>query len=97
MLDLRRREFIVLIGAAAALAPPWLLEAAAEVAPKQVPMIGILLVGTEASQQGNLAKLRDGLHALGYVDGHNLRIEHRFADGQVASRAQRHRPHQLGR
>jgi putative ABC transport system substrate-binding protein len=47
-----------------------------------MPMIGILLDGTEASQQGNLDKLRDGLRAHGYVDGRNIRLEYRFADGQ---------------
>jgi ABC-type uncharacterized transport system substrate-binding protein len=79
---MRRREFTTLLGGAAVASLLWPLEAAAEPATKQMPMIGILLVGTEASQQGNLDKLRDGLRALGYVDGRNLHIEYRFADGQ---------------
>src|SRR5262245_29805452 len=64
---MRRREFITLLGGAAA---AWPLAARAQA---KVYAIGI---------QANFAALLNGLRELGYVEGQNLRIDYRSADGQ---------------
>ncbi len=49
-------------------------------APVQSPRIGVL---TPLSAPNPLIEaFRQGLHDLGYVEGHNIRIEYRFAEGQ---------------
>jgi len=72
---MRRRNFIALAAGAAALAP---LGAAAQ----QPRRIGFLrLPPSDATQ---LADFRAGLEATGYVEGHNLAIEYRYAEGDYA-------------
>jgi putative ABC transport system substrate-binding protein len=75
---MRRREFITLFGSAAA----WPLAASAQ-QPKP-PVIGILSTGSpnESVTANVLAALRQGLNEAGYVDGQNVAIEYRFAEGQ---------------
>jgi putative ABC transport system substrate-binding protein len=75
---MRRREFIGLVGGAAA----WPLVARAQ-QPAKVPRIGYLAPGSASA--GLLARdeaFRQGLQELGYVDGRNIVIEYRYADGQ---------------
>jgi ABC-type uncharacterized transport system substrate-binding protein len=45
--------------------------------------VGHVMSGTRDQNAEVLQALQDGLRRLGYVDGLNLRFEHRFADGQV--------------
>src|ERR1043165_8722227 len=71
---MRRREFITLIGGAAA----WPLTARAQA---KVYAVGILETVPRAQNQANFAGLLDGLRELGYVEGQNLRIDYRSADG----------------
>ena len=76
---MKRREFIILLGGGAA---AWPLVARAQ-QPSRVPKIGYLSPVSAAS--GFLARdemFRQGLRELGYVDGTNIVIEYRFADGQ---------------
>ena len=80
MLDLRRRQFITLLGGAAA----WPLAARAQA--KKVRRIGVLmgLVAGDPEAQSRLVAFENGLRELGWVNGRNLSIEYRWAgDGNV--------------
>jgi putative ABC transport system substrate-binding protein len=44
-------------------------------------LIGGLFVGTEALQDRNLTRFRDGMRELGYTEGRDMRLDCRFADG----------------
>jgi putative ABC transport system substrate-binding protein len=76
--DTRRRQF--LIGTGAFLAAP--LPALAQQARANIPRIGFLGVATPAAWAPRLDALRAGFRDLGYVEGKNLVIEYRFAQGQ---------------
>jgi putative tryptophan/tyrosine transport system substrate-binding protein len=73
---MRRREFITLLGGAAA----WSLAARAQ-QPK-VPTIGALVIGN-ISPEEFWREFRQGLRDLGYVEGQNIRFEFRSAVAQV--------------
>jgi putative tryptophan/tyrosine transport system substrate-binding protein len=72
MFDMRRREFITLLGGAAA----WPLEAVAQQR-EGVRKIGVLLGITESDPdaQARAAAFREGLRELGWIEGRNLQIE----------------------
>ena len=52
--------------------------------PAKVPRLGVLLLGTAAGYQSLLDAFRQGLRALGWVDGQNIAIEARYAEGDPA-------------
>ena len=74
---MRRRQFFAFIGGAAAMSP-----FAARAQQPKLPVIGYL----ESASQGQFADLipafRKGLSETGYIDGQNVRIEYRWAEGQ---------------
>jgi putative ABC transport system substrate-binding protein len=74
---MKRREFITLIGGAAA---AWPLAVRAQ-QPERVRRIGLLMMYGENDPGGQalVAALRNGLRPLGWTEGHNLRIEYRWA------------------
>jgi putative ABC transport system substrate-binding protein len=50
---------------------------------KKVPQVGILAVGSAADAAAGLKLFWQGLRELGYVDGQNIRVEMRVAEGQM--------------
>src|SRR5215218_3660197 len=76
---MRRREFVIGLGCAAAV---WPLRTRAQQGEK-IYRIGILEWLPADKNAANLNGLRKGLRDLGYVEGRNLIIEYRSADGQA--------------
>ena len=75
---MRRREFIVMLGGATALASRLTAEAQQET---KVWRIGYLSTASRASTSADI--LVGGLRELGYVEGKNINIDFRFAQGQT--------------
>jgi putative tryptophan/tyrosine transport system substrate-binding protein len=73
---MRRREFITLLGGAAA---AWPLVARAQ--QQQLPVIGILSSRSRATDALLLAVIRQGLNDTGFVEARNVSIEYRWAEG----------------
>jgi putative ABC transport system substrate-binding protein len=76
--DMRRREFLTLLGRAAA---AWPLTARAQQAVGKVWRIGMLETAPQEASAANIAAFQKGLRELGYVVGQNLAIEYRSSDG----------------
>src|SRR5205823_9104002 len=76
---MRRRELIALLSATAALRP---LAAAAQQKPS--PVIGYMSGGSASFYAAILPAFREGLRESGYVEGQNVAIEYRWAEGDYA-------------
>jgi len=73
---MRRRHFIRLIGGAAA---AWPLAARAQQSSNRVPVVGVLWhAGSAEEEEVYLSVLAKAFNDLGYVEGKNIRLEHRF-------------------
>src|SRR6478735_4719095 len=79
--DMRRREFISLLGGAAA---AWPLAARAQ-QPERMRRIGLLSGSAREDMQSppNIAAFTKGLQTLGWNDGQNLKIEYRWSAGHL--------------
>jgi putative ABC transport system substrate-binding protein len=77
MSGMGRREFVALLGAAAA----WPLAARAQ--QPTMPVVGFLHPGSFALNKNNVAGFYQGLAEAGYAEGRNVRVEFRWANNQL--------------
>src|SRR5438094_3600595 len=81
MSDIRRREFMILLGAAAA---AWPLAARAQ-QPDRARRVGILMgIADDFEGQARIAVFRQALQALGWTEGRNVQFIYRWSGGDVA-------------
>jgi ABC-type uncharacterized transport system substrate-binding protein len=78
---MKRREFITVIGGAAA---SWPLAARAQ-QPERIKRIGVLIgaIETDPESQARIVAFKEGLQAVGWTDGRNVHIDYRFSSADL--------------
>jgi putative ABC transport system substrate-binding protein len=79
---MKRREFIMMLGGAA-LSWPGAVWAQQVITKKNFFTVGWLVTGSPTPYRHSLAAFRNGLTEAGYLEGQNVRIEYRWAEGNV--------------
>ena len=77
MFDVKRREFITLLGGAVA---GWPFGARAEQPPRKRPLLGYLITGTKDGLRHSVSAFLSRLRDLGYVEGQNIETVTRYAE-----------------
>src|SRR5881296_1136634 len=77
---MKRRDFITLLGGAAA---AWPLAARAQRGKPDRPLIGLLLASSKAAGARYYGGFPLGMRELGYVEGRDYAVEERYADGDM--------------
>src|SRR5258708_4507694 len=80
-IGMKRRAFLAALGGAAAV--PILTPRAAQAQPRARPVIGFLSSASPDGFTERLRAFRQGLKETGYVEGENVAIEYRWAEGQM--------------
>jgi putative ABC transport system substrate-binding protein len=80
---MKRREFIAILGGAAASSSLWPLGAKAQQQPSPIPRLGFLRASP--APDSTMAALRRGLSDQGYVEGQNYVLLTSFGDGKLGS------------
>ena len=93
MSDMRRREFMVLLGGAAA---AWPIVVRAQQSSDGGPLIGILSPLSAGTAARNIEGFRAGLREFGYFEGRNVTLALRFAEG-MPERTYASAGHRVGR
>jgi len=75
---MRRRDFIKVVGGAAA----WPLVARAQQSP--VAVVGFLSAGAREAYSELMHPFHRGLQEVGYIEGQNLTVEARYAEGDFS-------------
>jgi len=84
---MKRREFITLLGGAAASSACWPFAARAQQqAVGRLPLVAVLVAASQAATRGWMSNLQQGLQELGYVEGRDLEIVYRYIDGDYLTR-----------